>query len=326
MDFRILGTLEVRGDGGLPVMIRQPRQRHLLTVLLLHANRPLGVHELITELWDSPCDDSRVGALRTHIWALRRLLTPADRLGKQVRGYLFTVLPGELDLHTFRLLAEQGRRAMAEHRYHEAAGILARAIAIWSDPPLADLPMTPAADIAARRLTGERDALRELLTDAKMALGQHRDLVPELEAQVAADPVNEQKWAQFLLALYRSGQQVRALGAYGQVRHLLAAEYGVDPGPGLRRLHLQILRADPALDPPQGVGASVLSPGPVVRRGPASWLSAAQGRPGWLARLPGRPRDHLFPGIFPRRGSGTMPDAQIQSQRLSGRQPYPATL
>jgi DNA-binding SARP family transcriptional activator len=101
-------------------------------------------------------------------------------------------------------------------------------------------------------LPGELD-----LTDAKMALGQHRDLVPELEAQVAADPANEQKWAQFLLAVYRSGQQVRALGAYGQVRNMLAAEYGIDPGPGLRRLHLQILRGDPALDPPPGVRAPV---------------------------------------------------------------------
>jgi DNA-binding SARP family transcriptional activator len=257
MDFRILGTLEICGDDGWPVIIRQQRPRHLLTVLLLHANRPLSANELITTLWDSPCDSSRVGALRTHIWTLRKLLAPAERLTKQVSGYLFTVLPGELDLHMFRLLAEQGRRAMAEHQYHEAESILARALAIWSDPPLADFPMTPAAEIASHRLIGERDALRELLTDAKLVLGQHRDLLPELEAQVAADPANEQRWAQFLLALYRSGQQVRALSAYGQVRDMLATEYGVDPGPGLRRLHLQILRADPALDSPLGVVAPV---------------------------------------------------------------------
>jgi DNA-binding SARP family transcriptional activator len=250
MDLKILGTLQVSGDDGRPVYIHQPRLRQLLTVLLLHANRSLSVHELTVALWDAPGEGPRAGAVRTHVWALRKLLAPAERVSKDVSGYRFTVLPGELDLGRFQLLAEQGRRAMAEHKHHDAESYLARALASWSDPPLADLPATPDAQITSRRLTGERDAVRELLTDAKMALGQHRDLVPELEAQVAADPANEQRWAQYLLALYRSGQQVRALDAYGQVRSMLTAEYGVDPGPGLRRLHLQILRGDPALDPP----------------------------------------------------------------------------
>jgi DNA-binding SARP family transcriptional activator len=255
MNFKILGTLEVCRDDGWPVIIRQPRLRHLLSVLLLNANRPLRPHELIAAMWDAPYDDSRVGAVRTYVWALRKLLAPAERVRKDVSGYHFTVLPGELDLDAFLGLAKQGRRAMAEHDYHEAESSLTKAIASWSDPRLADLPATQEAQIASRRLIAERDAIRELLTDAKMALGQHRDLVPELEAQVASDPVNEQKWAQLLLALYRSGQQVRALGAYGQVRDMLTAEYGVDPGPGLRRLHLQILRGDPELDPPPGARA-----------------------------------------------------------------------
>jgi DNA-binding SARP family transcriptional activator len=250
MDFKILGTLEVCGDDGSQVAIRQPRQRHLLTVLLLHANQSMTVNELITALWDSSCDGSLVGALRTHIWSLRRLLAPADRLTKEVRGYVFQVRPGELDLDMFWLLAEQGRRAMSERRFCEAEGIIARAIGLWSTPRLTDLPPTPAIDIASQRLIGERDTLLELLTDARMALGQHRELVPELEAQVAAEPANEKKWAQLLLALYRSGRQVRALDAYSRVREMLVTEYGIDPGPQLRQLHSQILRADPTLDPP----------------------------------------------------------------------------
>jgi DNA-binding SARP family transcriptional activator len=250
MDFKILGTLEVRADDGSPVIIRQPRQRHLLTALLLHANRALSANELITALWDPSGDGSLVGALRTHIWSLRRLLAPADRLTKEARGYRFEVRPGELDLDLFWLLAGQGRHAMAARQFGDAESILTRAIALWSGPRLADLPLTPEIEIASRRLIGERDTLLELLTDARMALGQHRDLVPELEAQVAAEPMNEQKWAQLLLALYRSGRQVRALDAYCQVRQILVTEYGIDPGPQLRELHSKILRADPALDLP----------------------------------------------------------------------------
>lgn len=250
MEFKILGTLEVRSDDSSLISIKQPRVRHLLTVLLLNANRPLGADELITALWDSPCNTSRLGALRTHIWSLRRLLMPAERLHKEVTGYLFAVKPGELDVETFWKLGRDGRGAMSQGRFQDAEDVLSRAIAMWSDPPLADLPTTRKADILSRRLTGERDTLHELLTDARMALGKHRDLIPELQAEVAAEPGNEQRWAQLLLALYRSGQQVRALDTYTQVREMLVSEYGVDPGPALRQLHTQILRADPALDPP----------------------------------------------------------------------------
>ncbi len=50
-----------------------------------------------------------------------------------------------------------------------------------------------------------------------------------------------------MLALYRDGRQAEALAAYQRARGILVRELGVEPGPGLRELHQQILSADPAL-------------------------------------------------------------------------------
>ena len=51
-----------------------------------------------------------------------------------------------------------------------------------------------------------------------------------------------------MLALYRSGRQADALGAYRRARDLLADGLGVEPGAELRRLQTAVLRQDASLD------------------------------------------------------------------------------
>ena len=50
MDFRVLGPLEVGGDGG-PVEHGGVKQRSLLAMLLLHAGEVVSTDRLVDALW-----------------------------------------------------------------------------------------------------------------------------------------------------------------------------------------------------------------------------------------------------------------------------------
>jgi tetratricopeptide (TPR) repeat protein len=84
--------------------------------------------------------------------------------------------------------------------------------------------------------------------DVDLELGRHGELVPELSRLTAEHSLRERLWAQLMLALYRSGRQADALGAYRRVRDQLADELGIDPGDELRRVHRQVLTGAPELD------------------------------------------------------------------------------
>ena len=102
---------------------------------------------------------------------------------------------------------------------------------------------------AAAALDDRRLAVLERLTDLRLAAGQAAAVAAELPPVVAEHPLRETLRRQLMTALYRCGRQADALGVYADTRSLLADELGLDPGPELVRLHQQILRADPALEP-----------------------------------------------------------------------------
>jgi DNA-binding SARP family transcriptional activator len=125
-------------------------------------------------------------------------------------------------------------------------------------------PCTPGSDSNSDRRVGNscRSAL-EARVDADLALGRHRDLVPELDALIATHPFREHLLEQQALALYRSGRQAEALDAYRRGAGRLRSELGLDPSRGLREREQRILRQDPALDPPP----AAVTGGEVRRRG-----------------------------------------------------------
>lgn len=246
MRFSVLGRLQVISDDGAELRIVQPRQRALLAVLLLHANQEMSVSRLVESLWEQDGPAAGAGALRTQVWALRRLLVPARRLHTgENRSYRLEVRPGELDAARFRQLAGQGRDAFGSGDLPGAVISLKQALALWGEPSLADVPATLAMRPVAQRLLDEHATARELLTEARLSLGQHADLIPELRECTSADPANERLWEQLMLALHGVGRTAEALAAYQQARTTMQAELGLEPGHALQQLHRRILAGDP---------------------------------------------------------------------------------
>jgi DNA-binding SARP family transcriptional activator len=157
-------------------------------------------------------------------------------------GYLIRVLPGELDLDRFGLLAEQGENAARAGQPSVAADRLERALALWRGPALDGVVHGPALQIKALVLEERRLAVAEQWARVLMDMGEAATVVIRLRALAKEHPMRERLWGYLMLALCRSGRPGEALATYAEVRGVLAEELGTEPGPELRGLHQQILQ------------------------------------------------------------------------------------
>jgi WD40 repeat protein/DNA-binding SARP family transcriptional activator len=263
IEFRVLGPLAVR-IGGRAVAVGGPKQRALLALLLLSANRVVARQRLIGELFAEQSVNSADHALRNHVSRLRKVLGAASadepRLVARTPGYLLRVEPGELDLEHFERLVGAGREALAGGDPAGAAESFRVAESLWEGRPLADLELEPFARVEIDRLEELRLAAVEARVDAELALGHHSGLVSEVEALAREHPYRERFRAQLMLALYRSGRQAEGLEVYRRTRTLLNDELGLEPGVELQELERAILVQDPTLNPPSGISTRVQQP------------------------------------------------------------------
>src|SRR5437868_6823871 len=220
MEFRILGPLEVLSEGQ-PLDLGGRKQRALLALLLLEANRPVSRDRLIDALWEEQPTPTAQKALQVYVSQLRKLLGK-ERVQTQAPGYLLRVEADELDLTRFLRLQAEGR--------------LQEALALWRGPPLADFAYHRFAQAEIGRLQELRLDCLEDRIDRDLARGRHGALVGELEALTREHPVRERLLGQLLLALYRSGRQAEALETYQSARRTLVDELGIEPGLRLREL------------------------------------------------------------------------------------------
>jgi DNA-binding SARP family transcriptional activator len=247
MRFSILGPLVAETDEGARLSLSRPSQRATLAVLLLHASQPASKNLLIDALWgDEPPRDADT-ALRVRVRDVRRALVSHARIETHQGGYQVVIGPGELDAADFEAFIGRGRLALDGGDPQDAARLLEQGCRLWRDPPLADVPDTPVSQAAATALLEQRRDAREWLMDARLALGQHHELLSQIRAVVAADPLAEHPHVQLMLALYRCGQKVAALDAFSRLRELTTREFGQDPGPEASEMLRQILQDSPAL-------------------------------------------------------------------------------
>ena len=246
MEFLLLGPLEVR-DGARRVSLGGVRQRSVLALLLLAANRVVPADRIIVELWGEDPPATAATAVQVYVSRLRKALG-ASTIETREPGYLLEATPASLDVLRFEAGAAAGRRAITSGDLAGGAELLRDALAEWRGPALADLVREPFATQAADRLEELRLAALEDRIEADLALGHHADVLEELHALVATNPLREVPRSQLMLALYRAGRQAEALEVYRAGRQALVDALAIEPGAELRRLELAILAQDPALD------------------------------------------------------------------------------
>jgi DNA-binding SARP family transcriptional activator len=246
MDFRLLGPLEVAGEDG-PLALGGIKQRSLLAMLLLHANQVVSTDRLIDALWGASPPFTCGKSIQVYVSRLRKAMED-NRLVTHAPGYVVYLDPTELDLARFEQLVAEARRAPPE----SASAKLREALALWRGPPLGDLAYEQFAQAEIARLEEMRLGAVEQRLESDLALGNHAELVGELETLVARHPLRERFRYQLMLALYRSERQAEALEAYRHARQELSDELGLEPSESLKQLEAAILRQDPGLAPPTG--------------------------------------------------------------------------
>jgi len=244
VDFRVLGPLEAVDDGGAALPLGGSRQRLVLALLILEANRVVPSDQLIDRVWgDEPPGASRA-SLFAYVSRLRKVLG-TGRIEARPPGYVLRAERIEIDLLRFTDLVDAARET--DDRAARTA-LLSEALGLWRGDPLSDLAGHDALRPTLTRLEEQRLSAIEDRIDADLDLGRHRDAIATLEGLTRQYPLREQLWSRLMLALYRSGRQGDALGAFHRARTTLVEELGIDPSPELLRLHEQVLRQDPALD------------------------------------------------------------------------------
>jgi DNA-binding SARP family transcriptional activator len=257
MRVRLLGPLRLSHVGvEMASAARRPRQ--VLALLLLNYAQVVPVATLMEELWDGPAPKTARTAVQTHVFELRKKLAEVTGLSVETvageilrttrKGYTFVAEPVEFDLRAFRSLEHSGLAAMADGDLVTAARHFRAALAYWHGPALADVEPGPGIRAAVAGLHQSRATMLNHRVELELRAGRHQEILAELTDLVSQDMYNEDLQAQFIIALYRSGQRPRALEAFHRLRKEMVGGFGLEPSPRLRQYYQAVLASDPDLD------------------------------------------------------------------------------
>lgn len=246
-DLRVLGPVQL-WVAHEPVDVGPAKQRTVLAALLIDAGQPVATETLIDRVWgENPPASARSG-LYSYIARLRRVLRQASwgadaplRLEYGPDGYRLDVDHHRVDLHRFRRLIEQARRAGTTDE--QRCAVLDQANRLWTGEALAGL----SGEWAARTrdvLAQQRLEVVLLWARSQLRLGRATATIGPLRELVAQHPLVEPLAAMLIEALGREDRSAEALDQYASTRGRLIAELGVEPGPELRRLHHAILHGE----------------------------------------------------------------------------------
>ena len=242
MLFRVLGPLEVEtGTGAVP--LAGQRSRALLTALLVEPNTVVPVYRLVELLWGEEQPDSPANALQQVVARLRARLGPLGAaIVTRPPGYALVVDETAVDAHLFEA-AYRAARATWSSDPRRAGALLDDALRWWRGPAFGEFA-DGLAGAAAARLEELRLAALEDRSALFLQSGAVTEALTTAREVMSREPLRERPVELVMRALHADGRAGEALEVFRRYRETLADELGLDPGPELRDLEVQILQDD----------------------------------------------------------------------------------
>ncbi|WP_245886197.1 AfsR/SARP family transcriptional regulator [Umezawaea tangerina] len=247
MRIQVLGPSRAWGDDG-EIELGPPGRRAVLGLLVLAEGDVVTKRELVDSLWGDSPPRSAVNVLQTHVKHLRRLLEP-DRVRRTSSAVLPHVSGGyavnqdavDVDLVRFRGLVARAGAAQRDDDTASVAALLGEALRLWQGRPLADVPFL-ASHPKVVALVSKRWEVLGRYGDAMIEIGAAADILPDVTAAAAEQPLDEPAQARLIRAHHAVGRRAMAFRIYHEVRDRLVDELGIDPGPELREAHAALLQ------------------------------------------------------------------------------------
>jgi predicted ATPase/DNA-binding SARP family transcriptional activator len=258
------------------------KQRAVFATLVLRAGQTVSIDFLVAAVWGTDQPLSARQIVHTYVARLRRLLEPGlpprernNIIASAAGGYRLDLGNEVADVSRFRVLYRRARQQLVAGDPERAFDLLSESMHLWRDPDLTELS-------TLLRTPEMLDPLRRMWCDAALEyvsagvdLGRAAAVLPTARRLVEAEPLNETAQARYLLVLAQTGRRAAAIEHFNDIRMVLHAELGVEPGAQLAKAYGRVLNggAEPAphrpgdterLRPPwRGPGPG---PGPLVDR------------------------------------------------------------
>lgn len=234
MQVRVLGSFELVVDGQVRP-VPGPGERALLALLASDPGRIVAADRLIDELWGEGLPGDPTNSLQLRVSKVRKVVGTA--LVTQRPGYRLEIEPDQVDAVRFA-------RMVGERRFEEA-------LALWRGEPYGEFADQEWARAEAARLTELGAIAVESHVEARLAVGEHAAIIPELTALIPLIPAR---------GVGRSADARPApLRPYAcrprrvrDYRQRLDDTLGLTPSAELRGLETAIIRRDVALEPDGG--------------------------------------------------------------------------
>jgi DNA-binding SARP family transcriptional activator len=248
--------IHLAGDVAIVAGERHVRQERLpglqgrtvFAMLAAEHDRAVSRDEIEAELWPDDVPAAPETALRAIVSKLRGVLADAGLAGGTLAhafGAYRLHLPPDAWVDVLAAV-EAVHRAEPAIRARDLASAVGwgRAAATIAARPFLLGAQGPWTGGWRDRLRDVRVRALDVLATAWIEVGDPEQAARDAHAAVAMEPYRESSHRLLLRALDASGNRAEALRAYERLRERLADELGVDPGPEIQAVYLEILRSD----------------------------------------------------------------------------------